>query len=230
MGLFSKLSKKDLHVLNSIESNAHISEGNTLSNQIEIPDWTISVSFGESTSSNFNRALVLAKSAFRYHVQNDDGIILHQAFFTSDPTDFLKYLTLYEIVKGWKTTFVMINGKLMDKKIISGINRCYGDKCRFKDSEFCYGASWATANPFGCHRLQVSTTNHCWISYYERVGKRWILNTADLKRRIDSFSNVYRCCPDFNYEKIISALNSLPKVLSNTKYEKLKNDSFPKLY
>ena len=97
------------------------------------PDWHISISFGKSTSENYAKAVVLAKNAPQYHEQIDNGVILHQAIYSCKPTDFIAYLMLYELVGSWKSTFVIVNGNLTDRKIIGKLNRCYGDKCTMKE-------------------------------------------------------------------------------------------------
>lgn len=95
----------------------------------------------------------------------------------------------------------MINGKLIDRKVIGKINYCYGDKCRIGNADFCYGASYMTDNPFGCHRIQVSEMNHPWWSFYYQRGNKWHLDKDGLKQRIDSYARIYYLCPCFDYNK-----------------------------
>lgn len=188
---------------------------------IAIYGWYISVSFGKSSSDNFDRAIALAKAAPQYHTQTDNGHTLHQAIYSSDPDDFLQYMTLYEVVKNWKTTFVMVNGKIIDKKIVGKLNYCYGDKCRSGNPNFCYGASYMTENPFGCHRLQISAANHPWMSFYRNRGSKWYLDTKAMQERIDSYANIYSVCPCFDYDAVIRAFNSLPRILTQRQYTQL---------
>ena len=194
--------------------------------EITFPDWYISVSFGKSTSDNYAKAVILAKSAPQYHEQTDDGVLLHQAIYSSKPEEFRAYLMLYETVGNWKSAFVMINGKLVDRKVIGKINYCYGDKCRIGDIDFCYGASYMTDNPFGCHRIQISVCNNPWWSFYYKSGNKWYLDKKAMKERIDSYANIYHLCPCFDYNKIISNLNSLPDILSTAQYNKLSDSDF----
>ena len=190
------------------------------------PDWHISISFGKSTSENYMKAVALAQSAPQYHEQNDNGVILHQAIYSSKPNDFIQYLMLYELVGSWKSSFVIVNGKLIDRKIIGKLNRCYGDKCRIGNNKYCFGASYMTENPFGCHRLQISATNNPWWSFYSRKGNNWVLDKHAMKERIDSYARIYCICPCFNYYQIITVLNALPNSMSNSQYIKFCNSGY----
>lgn len=205
---------------------APFSPSATSNEDIVFPEWYISLSFGKSTSSNYDKAVVLAKAAPQYHEQIDNGNILHQAIYSSKPSEYLSFIMLYELVGGWKSSFVIINGKLTDRKIVGKLNYCYGDRCRSGNSRFCYGASYMTENPFGCHRLQISATNTPWWSFYEKQGRLWVLNKVSMKGRIDSYAAIYQACPAFDYDNIISELEKLPSVLSGRQMERLSDDNF----
>jgi len=196
------------------------------SNTKLLPEWYISISFGKSTSDNYDKAVALAKMAPQYHEQVDNGKILHQSIYSSNPKEYLAFVMLYELVGSWKSSFVMINGQFIDRKIVGKLNYCYGDKCRSGNSRFCYGASYMTENPFGCHRLQISAANNPWWSYYHQVGLKWVLDKNSMKERIDSYARIYCVCPLFDYDKIIFELNRLPEVLSDKQLRRLRADNW----
>lgn len=198
-----------------------------INNGLALPnyDWRISISFGKSRSSNFDRALFLTQSAPEYRL-GDDGI--YQATYSADPEEFLSFVKLYELVSGWKSAHVMINGCLTDRKIIGNINYCYGDKCRSGNPDFCFGASIFTKNPFGCHRLQISAYNNPWVEFFNPTADgTYQLDKPRIKRRIDSVAQSYNKCPAFDYESIIDRLNSLPSVVSEDEYKKLMQQNGP---
>ena len=203
-------------------SKANLKKESLSCEEIIWPEWYISVSFGKSSSSNYEKAVALVKSAPQYHEQIDNGNILHQGIYSAKPNEYLDFITLYELVSGWKSSFVMINGKIIDRKIVGSLNYCYGDRCRSGNPDFCYGASYMTENPFGCHRLQISAANHPWWSYYTQVGHKWVLDKAAMKQRIDSYAEIYSLCPKFNYNNILAVLNVLPNSLSNFEMERLR--------
>lgn len=223
MGLFNLIKNAASEAINEvIEQTTNISSDSTAT----LSNWQISISFGKSSSSNYAKAVALAKASPQYHEQTDDGVLLHQAIYTSTPKDFLAFVMLYELVGGWKSSFVMINGQLIDRKIVGKLNYCYGDKCRSGNPKFCYGASYMTENPFGCHRLQISATNSPWWSFYRRKGQRWVLDKDSMKQQIDSYANIYCICPHFNYNKIIQELNRLPISISDIKMQQLQRDNW----
>lgn len=204
-----------------VEQVQDTTKKNLATNDIVFPDWYVSISFGKSTSDNYMKAVALAKSAPQYHEQFDNGKILHQAIYSENPKEYLSFIALYELVGNWKSSFVIINGKFIDRKIIGQLNYCYGDRCRSGNINFCYGASYMTDNPFGCHRLQISACNNPWWSFYHRVGNKWVLDKESMLQRINSYSAIYSICPMFNYNKIITTLNSLPSSLNDKQYHKL---------
>lgn len=205
-------------LIEAITQNATIPSYTPNTSRTVFPDWHISISFGKSSSSNYDKAVALAKNAPQYLEQTDNGVLLHQAIYSSKASDFMAYLMLYELVGSWKSSFVIINGKLIDRKVVGKLNRCYGDKCRVGNNNYCFGASYMTENPFGCHRLQISATNTPWWSFYTLHGNKWILDKNAMKERIDSYARIYNICPCFNYTQIIVVLNSLPDSMTRSQY------------
>lgn len=234
MKIFDTAKKKASQKINNVISDALSQAANAIpiannflpevlkkGEGVKFPDWYISISFGKSTSDNYLKALSLAKAAPQYLEQTDEGKILHQAIYSSKPKEYLAFIMLYELVCSWKSSFVMINGQLIDRKIIGQLNYCYGDRCRSGNLKFCFGASYMTDNPFGCHRLQISACNNPWWSFYRQVGRKWILDKDSIIQKINSYANIYCLCPAFNYNNIIKELNKLPSALTNQQYQQL---------
>lgn len=217
--------KEGLSLLDDNTPNSIIKTNKIVDNAIETNNttWEISVSFSGSTSSNFERALYLAKNANRYEETEYNDKKIYQAFFSSEPKSYLAFIKLYELIAGWKSTTVMINGEMIDRKIVAGINRCYGDKCRTGKNDFCYGASYMTENPFGCHRLQISCCNHPWWSFSHYNGKNYTVDKRAILERAISYSTAYRMCPSFNWERILNAVENLPNTIEAEDYD-LDND------
>lgn len=183
------------------------------------PDWYISLSFGKSSSASFPQAIALAKMAPQYLENDVEGKIVYQAIYSQSPKDYLNFVKLYELVSNWKSCFVIINGEVVDRKIIGQLNYCYGDCCRSGNPEFCYGASDMTENPFGCHRLQISACNHPWYSFgnFHNDGYFYIDKKA-IEERAASYASVYYRCPNFNWQKIKETIDNLPFRISRQEY------------
>lgn len=182
---------------------------------IVFPDWYVSISFGASKSPNYPQALTIAKMAPQYIENVIEGNVLHQAVYSENPKEYLKFIKLYELVSQWKSCYVVINGELIDRKIVSGLNYCYGDKCRSGKSDFCFGASLMTANPFGCHRLQISSYNNPWWTFgYLDIYNVWHIDKEAILKRIEEYSLPYEMCPCFSKERINSVVHSLPQIIS----------------
>jgi len=188
--------------------------------------WSISVSFGHSASKNMGRALHLAREAQQFEEYEFEGQMVYQAWYNATPSSFLSFIRLYEIVESWKSTACMIYGQLVDRKIIGGIKYCYGDKCRNGRDDFCFGASQFTANPFGCHRLQISTYNNPWWTFGVWQGDTFLVDKNALRSRIDQYSTAYRVCPDFMYDDVIRRLDALPNRLTKREYDTIQAQAF----
>jgi hypothetical protein len=198
---------------------------------IKFPDWYVSISFGESRSPSFPQALALAQSAPQYIENNVSNKVLYQAIYSDKPKEYLQFIKLYELVSNWKSCFVIINGTVMDRKIIGGLNYCYGDKCRSGNPDFCFGASQMTANPFGCHRLQISAYNHPWWTIGDFITSSiWRVNKQAMMERIKTYSLPYVMCPCFSIENIKAVVDSLPDTIDlrkNKGWEKSYNGIQP---
>lgn len=176
--------------------------------------WNISLSFGKSTSKNFSKAIYIAKSADRYIEDIDeDGNEIYQAFFLAG--NYLNFQRLYKLIGNWKSTFIFINGEIIDNKSLGKINICYGDKVKFNDPSFCFGASMWTANPFGCHRLMITPTQKPWWDFgdYNTRGD-WVIDKNEIRSQIKMKSKLFQKCPAFDLTRALAAVDKLPNVIS----------------
>ena len=182
------------------------------------------ITFSKSTSKNFNRALFLAKDAdYYYETIDENNETIYQAIFK--PENHLAFITLYELIGKWKSTFVFKNGKIIDRKKLGQINYCFGDKLRSASESFCYGASMFTENPFGCHRLMIHSGQKPWYQWISYADRKFVyIDKASMKKQIDEKANTFHLCPAFDYNNIIQALDELPD-----KIEK-KSELYKKLY
>lgn len=184
-------------------------------------NWIITVSFGKTTSKNVPNAVFIAKQGKNFNEELIDSSKIYTVEYTDSREDFKKFCMLYDVVASWKSTAFFINGEMIDKKNMASIKWCYGDKCSSVKTGFCYGASIATENPFGCHRLQISRFNNPWWNYYVKKGQNYVLLKDDLIERINLTNSTYRHCPAFDLERILDIVNSLPLTMTNKEYEKL---------
>lgn len=216
--ILEEKAEKDITIINNTNDIA------TVKNNLDsiINSWNIMISFGKSSSKSYEKAVYLARNSTKYNELTDtNGDITHTATYTNDKKDFLKFIILYDLVSNWKSTVFIINGEMVDQKTIGKIKYCYGDKCRSIKSDFCYGASYMTANPFGCHRLQISNSNNSWLKYYEQSGSHYELNRDSMIERIKLASDTFRYCPSFDIENIMNIVKSFPLILNNKEYKEL---------
>lgn len=235
IGRINKLEKKKTQVPKNTLAKELVKEStnkelvanvsSTLPDSIKSLPWYISISFGKSTSENFAKAMFLAKSSNYFLETQIEETEIYQAFFTADAQSYLKFVQLYELVGNWKSSFVIINGELVDRKIVGGLNYCYGDRCRSGRNDFCFGASFMTKNPFGCHRLQISAGNSPWWSFSILQGGNYIIDKTAIMTRAMEYGTAYRVCPCYNHEYVINTINNLPNSLSYKQYQNACNSN-----
>lgn len=186
-------------------------------------EWVITVSFGKTTSKNLQNAVFIAQKGRNFKCEEIDNSKIYTVEYSDSREDFNNFIMLYDIVGNWKSTAFFINGEMVNKKIVSEIKWCYGDKCNSIKSDFCYGASDYTENPFGCHRLQISSYNNPWWTYYHKNGVMYILDKESLIDRINRTYNNFKYCPAFNLKNITNIANSLPLSINEVEYSRLKS-------
>lgn len=230
---FSQMEKENIDKINKLNLSLKDKSNSALKNNTDLTvknntintqnlKWYIMISFGKSTSKSYEKAVYLAKSSPKYdEIKDEDGNITHTATYTKSKKDFLDFIILYDLVYNWKSSFFIINGELVDKKTVGKIKYCYGDKCRSVKSNFCYGASYMTTNPFGCHRLQISQCNNPWWGYYTQEGAHYRLNREKLIERIKLTEETFKYCPSFDIKNIMSVAMSFPLILKRNEYKKI---------
>lgn len=183
----------------------------------DLGDWQICISFGKSSSANFDRALYLAKAAPRYEETTDEvGKIAYQAFFGKD--QYLQFIALYELIGNWKSCFVFINNEMVDRKVIGNINYCYGDKLRSGNPDFCYGASEWTKNPFGCHRPQIHRGRDPWYTFgMMDTSGIFHVDAEKIVKELQIRLSPYKYCPSLDFEGILDTASRLPRTINPKK-------------
>lgn len=185
--------------------------------------WKLSLTFKKSSSNMYQTALNMSQSlpTYKNHI-DENGDEIHIVEFNKTREQFLTFIQIYDIVGSWKSCIVAINNELVDKKTVGKIKYCYGDKCRSVKSNFCYGASLMTDNPFGCHRLQISHSNNPWWGYYRRTRSgKYKLDKASIANRIKRTADTFHYCPDFNLDRILKNANKLPAVVSEKELQRI---------
>lgn len=180
---------------------AHVATPNT---------WTITLAFARSRSPYLPHALFLARQGAEYAEEGD----IIQASFTPNPQKFLTLYQLYEIVKGWKSLYIVINGAHVDTKQAGRIIWCYSERCRFGCLDYCYGYDTLTENPFGCHRLNLTTYSCPWWSYGDMdTAGVWHVDKKTVLRQLQRFTEAYHICPAFSLDSMRRGYDSLPDTI-----------------
>lgn len=174
-------------------------------------EWEITIAFGRSKSPYFERALYLARKA---PVHIDGGDIV-QSTFPATPHEFLIFSHLFDIVKGWKSLYIAINGEHTDIRLADKIIWCYSERCRSGCMDYCYGNDTLTENPFGCHRLNFTTYSCPWWIYGEMdTAGVWHADKEKILLQLQTFADTYKICPAFSPEAMTHGYLSIPDTIN----------------
>lgn len=193
-----------------------------IKNILDIPkpaEWKLIVSFGKSSSQNFNQILssIEIYPKYKYYKgPNEEDV--HELTFDAD--DVLNFEQLWIRIKNWKSTIVKINDEIVDRNSISKWLICYRDKLKEKMTNplFCFGASPYTFNLFGCHRIMlrdgIGAGGMCWyhMGKFDRKGIFHVDREA-IATKIKQDIQTYKICPALDIEKIKRGLMLIPDTI-----------------
>lgn len=173
------------------------------------------LTFGYSSSPSYEKAVEICKKIPTYKIQGDGKNIVHEV--TIPTTEILLIVNLWEIISNWKTSKMLINGKICTKKDLAynGIG-CYRNCLNAVDKDkFCYGKqnNWEF-NIWGCKKLQMPMFAYgdSWLTYgrFDKNGF-WYFDKLKIKEELEERIKDIELCPILNTKRIYDALNLLPE-------------------
>ena len=119
------------------------------------------------------------------------------------------------MVKSLRGTRVYICGDLMEKKELSKLLICAGDKNISPIKDFCYGVSLYTLNPFGCHRIQIHSTGaKAWYTFSYLKDGKVIVDKEKILQYMKANLKKFKYCPFMNLQEIWNNFLRLPNEIS----------------
>lgn len=180
-------------------------------------DWKMTISFGKSTSPNYSIALEKAKQYPTYQ-QNSKGE--HIITFTSEQLEY--FFELIDLVGGWKSTYLEIDGEKVPYSKIRGALNCYKGRLEsYKPDKYCYGegGEFYHSNIFGCVQCGYDT------SYSGEWFKEGKLDSKGIfhvdKKKIEHMIRTilvkFEVCPALNIDDVLEKVRNLPDTINPKK-------------
>lgn len=231
--------------------NASINEGSnfcpqcgnpiTEENRVNVPATesqiaNVEISFGESSSANFNKAVEICKKIPSYSVSGEGKQSQHKITLPIIEVDLV--INLFELVGSWKSSKMLINGRTATKKDLTyyGVG-CYRNRQKaYRLEQFCFGESEYELNIWGCKKLNMPI-NHWgggWLDYGEFDNSGiWHFDKDRIRHELELALKENELCPVLDRKRVLETLDKLPNSInpkkdSNwsyiTNYEKVDGD------
>jgi len=196
----------------------------------------VEISFGQSSSPNFNKAVEICKNVPSYSITGEGKQALHKISLPITEVDLI--INLYELVGSWKSSQMLINGYTATKKDLTyyGVG-CYRNRqTAYKPEQFCFGEKEYEANIWGCKRLNmpINEWGGGWLDYgeFDKSGA-WHFDKDRIRHELELTLKENELCPVLNRKRVLETLDKLPisinpKKDSNwqyrTSYEEVNGD------
>lgn len=167
------------------------------------------LTFAYSSSRSYDGAVELAQRFPTYSVAGEGKDAVHTV--SIPVTDMQAILNLFEIISGWKSSRLMIDGQRCSKKDLSyGGLGCYAERQRTGASAtYCWGTStWLSL--VGCKRLDAQTNVlSVDTGAVVREGDEWRVRKDVLSEHLRRKVTENRFCPllkTIRWDKFVEAL------------------------
>ncbi len=174
------------------------------------------IEFGYSSSPSYDKAVNIVSNIDTYSSSGNEKEIKHRIDLPVTEVELL--ITIYDLVGGWKSSSMLIDGKRATKRNLT----YYGLGCYRKRQEsvnpkqYCYGEEQWSANIWGCSKLNMPViTWGGWLDYgrFDDEGI-WHFDKDKIKEELLKGINENELCPVLNPTKIFETLDKLPNTIN----------------
>lgn len=196
----------------------------------------VEITFGKSSSPNFNRAIEICKNIPSYSVIGEEKYTQHKIILPITEVDLI--VNLFELVGSWKSSQMLINGHFATKKDLTyyGVG-CYRSRQKaYKPEQFCFGEHDYEANIWGCKRLNmpINEWGGGWLDYgeFDKSGV-WHFDKDRIRHELELTLKENELCPILDRKRVLETLEKLPSSINpkidnnwqyRTNYEEINGD------
>ncbi|WP_418187302.1 zinc-ribbon domain-containing protein [Aliarcobacter lanthieri] len=199
-----------------------VDEKDIVSNALDNNVANVILTFGYSSSSNYEKALSIFKNLPTYSFTGDDKKIIHRATLPITEIDLI--INIYDLIGSWKTSQMLINGRTCTKRdlVYDGIG-CFRTRLDVPDkNSYCYGIHEYERNIWGCKKLgmQIYPYGGGWLEYGSFDDKGvWHFNKNRIRAELERKIINVELCPVFNKARVYKSLDLIPNSI-DPKYDK----------
>lgn len=177
----------------------------------------VGITFGQSSSPNFTKAVEICKNIPSYSVSGEGKRVQHRISLPITEVDLI--INLFELVGSWTSSQMLINGHAATKKDLTyyGVG-CYRNRQKaYKPEQFCFGEKEYEANIWGCKKLNmpVNEWGGGWLYYgqFDEAGI-WHFDKDRIKHELELALKENELCPVLNRARILETLDKLPHTIN----------------
>lgn len=176
----------------------------------------IRITFGYSTSRSYDTAVEICSRVPSFTTDGEDRDAEHR--LTLDATDVELAVRIWDLVGGWKSASMTIDGEQISKKdlVYNGLGCFQKQQTSPRPQQYCYGLREYEFNVFGCHRLGMPLVQWAdWLQYgkFDDRGV-WHFDKARIKRELEIKLNENRFCPLLSKNQVLQTLDKIPDSLN----------------
>jgi hypothetical protein len=213
--------------------------------EAEVLDWAIEIQFGYSRSKYYSDAVDLASKHTHERSGNEGNVVFDVSF---SPQELEEAGQLWELVKRWKSSSLIIDGVEASKKDLTYGLRCFE---KYKEADrgrkYCFGeGDWSDFNFIGCLKMGAGVFERGDLFKREDVSSEldlqlawnnfgrfddtgvWHFDKDGLRQKLRRQFESNRHCPLLRWEDIKRAIEGLPETVDPaTDPDWFKNDHIP---
>ena len=179
----------------------------------------VEISFGKSSSPNYSRAIDICSRIPTYRATSESG---GRNAVTLPITEVELLINLYDLVGGWKSSRMLINGQPAGKSALVYKGAGCFRECQLSHNpeQYCFGEREYEFNIWGCKRLGMPLTDWGggWLDYgsFDSAGV-WHLQKDRILHDLELAMREYDLCPWLNRKRVLETLAGLPNSIDPRK-------------
>ena len=180
----------------------------------------VEISFGYSSSPNFNKAIEICQNLPSYTATGEGKQAQYKVSLPITEVELV--ITVFELVGSWKSSQMLINGHAATKKDLTyyGVG-CYRNRQKaYKPDQYCFGEKEYDANIWGCKRLgmPINEWGGGWLDYgkFDRAGV-WHFDKNRIRHELELSLKENELCPILDRRRVLETLDNLPDSINPKK-------------
>lgn len=176
----------------------------------------ITIIFGYSSSSNYDTAVEISKNIPSFTTKGEGKDALHE--LELEAYDVALAIKVWEIVGGWKSSNMTIDGDQATKKdlVYGGLGCFQNQQDSPRPDQYCYGLREHEFNIWGCQRLGMPLTGWAsWLQYgaFDDSGI-WHFDKEKIRKELELKIHENKYCPLLNPKQIFETLDRIPDAIN----------------